>query len=88
MNCIFLYSVAIAISQILGLKDYKQLVLPMAVIMIIYASIVFPSTMIHMYWRNHAAAAYSALFAMVFPLITWILAGIRGEIKGGEAASQ
>lgn len=76
--CIFLYVLATALGQLLGLKSYLPLVLPLASIEVIIAATVFQSPVDHAMITQNAGIIYSVPLVFVFPPLSLLIAKIRG----------
>jgi len=78
---LFLYALAVALSQLFGLKSYLPLVLPLAVIEVIIAATVFQSPVDHAVITQNAGIIYSAPLIFVIPPLSLWIAKIRGLPK-------
>lgn len=78
---IFLYTLAVALAQLFGLKSYLPLVLPLAGIEVIIAATVFQSPVDHAMITQNAGIIYSVPLIFVFPLLSLLMAKIRGLPK-------
>lgn len=76
--CLFFYALATAFAQLLGLKSYLPLVLPLAGIEVIIAATVFQSPIDHASITQSAGIIYSVPLMFVIPPLTLLIAGIRG----------
>jgi len=86
--CLFFYALAVAVSQMLGLKSYLPLVLPLAGIEVIIAATVFQSPVDHAGITQNAGIIYSAPLLFIIPPLTLLVAKIRGLPKneGGKGS--
>ncbi|HHW48785.1 MAG TPA: endospore germination permease [Clostridiaceae bacterium] len=86
--CLFFYALTVALSQLLGLKSYLPLVLPLAGIEVIIAATVFQSPVDHAGITQNAGIIYSAPLIVIIPPLTLLVAKIRGLRKneGGKGA--
>ena len=76
--CLFFYVLATALAQLLGMKSYLPLVLPLAGIEVIIAVTVFQSPVDHASITQNAGIIYSAPLIFVIPPLTLLIAKIRG----------
>ncbi|HHV99226.1 MAG TPA: endospore germination permease [Clostridiaceae bacterium] len=76
--CIFFYALVTAVSQLLGLKSYSPLVLPLAGIEVIIAATVFQSPVDHASITQDAGIMYSVPLMFLIPPLTLLIAKIRG----------
>lgn len=80
------YISANGIERLLKTSSYKHLIWILTIFLTLYALTVFPSSGEHIQWLVSGAAAVSHTFYMVLlPMITWIVAVVRGiSQKSGE----
>ncbi|KJS83753.1 MAG: hypothetical protein JM58_12195 [Peptococcaceae bacterium BICA1-8] len=83
------YGAVLGTAQILGLRSYLPLVLPIGTIMVVLSIIQFTSAVENITWATEIYPFYSLPFQLVFPLVALILAIIKqnkaGTKKAGEA---
>lgn len=78
------YATVIGISQIFKLNSYKILVPVVGVLIAIFALIGFKSSLENAYWGSNIAPFYSMFFEFLLPVITVIVAAVRGFLKNKE----
>ncbi len=78
---LFFYALAVALSQLLGLKSYISLILPLAGIEVIIAATVFQSPVDHAEITQNAGIIYSAPLIFIIPPISLLIAKLRGLPK-------
>ncbi len=76
--CVLYHATVLSISQVLKLRTYVPLVIPVGIISICLAILAFNSDMEHAYWGSEIAATYSLPFEYLIPLVTLLVAKIRG----------
>lgn len=73
---LFFYAGITGLSQLFGLRDYKKLVIPMGLIILVMSGVVFPNTVYHVNWLNHVWMPYIITHGFVLPalliLVYWI----------------
>jgi len=74
---LFLYALAVSLSQLFGLKSYLPLVLPLAGIEVIIAATVFQSPVDHAMITQNAGIIYSVPLIFIMPLLSLLIAKIR-----------
>lgn len=82
----FYYALVVSISQLLGLKTYIPLVLPLGGIAVILSATIFHSTVEHTTITQNTGIIYLIPLLYVFPPLTLLIAGLRklpGR-KGGK----
>lgn len=78
---IIIYAVVKSIQQIFTLSTYKTLIPVIGVLIIIFSLIAFDSDIDASYWGVNVATVYSTFFELILPLITFIIASMRGFKK-------
>jgi len=78
---LFFYALAVAVSQLFGLKSYLPLVLPLAGIEVIIAATVFQSPVDHAAITQDAGIIYSVPLMFVIPPLSLLIAKICGLPK-------
>ncbi|NBI05962.1 GerAB/ArcD/ProY family transporter [Senegalia massiliensis] len=76
---IYFYGLTLSVSQFLKLNDYKILILPIAMIMIILSTIVYPDTIYSIEWDNPNWINLSLTFGLILPLILLFTQKIKGK---------
>lgn len=80
-TCLFLYAFVTAVAQILGLKSYLPILLPLTAIEVILAATVFQSPVDHAMITQNAGIIYSTPLLYLIPAISLLIAVIRGLPK-------
>ncbi|MGE5613564.1 MAG: GerAB/ArcD/ProY family transporter [Bacillota bacterium] len=78
---LFFYALAVALSQLFGLKSYIPLVLPLAGIEVIIAATVYKSPVDHAMITQNAGIIYTVPLMFVIPPLSLLIAKIRGLPK-------
>ncbi len=78
---LFFYALAVSLSQLFGLKSYLPLILPLAGIEVVIAATVFQSPVDHAMITQNAGIIYSIPLMFVIPLLSLLIAKIRGLPK-------
>lgn len=85
VSCYF-YASVIGLAQTLNLKDYRFLVLPLGILMIILSLIVHPNIVHSEEYNKHEWITYAATYGLLLPML---LLGVNAfRRKGNEAQSQ
>lgn len=85
---LYFYAGAIGLCQLLGLKDYKKIVLPLALVILILSGIVYPSAAYQMKWDSTTWIPFIGSFGAVLPiliLIVSIIKNVRKRIVSSES---
>ncbi|WP_408008107.1 endospore germination permease [Pseudalkalibacillus sp. A8] len=77
----YLYTVAIGIAQILKLRNYQSLTLPLGVISVIYSLITFSSVTEQQTWDREVAVFFSYTVGFLLPLIMLCVALFRKKMQ-------
>jgi spore germination protein KB len=81
---ILLYAFVLGLSQVLRLKDYWQITLISAALVMFYALLVFESVMENMDWGATAAPFFSLTFELALPAVSLLAACLRKPKRTGE----
>ncbi|WP_289135049.1 endospore germination permease [uncultured Brevibacillus sp.] len=85
LSCYF-YASVIGLAQTLNLKDYRFLVLPLGILMIILSLIVHPNIVHSEEYNTHEWITYAATYGLLLPVL---LLGVNAcRKKGNESQSQ
>ncbi len=76
----FFYSGITGLSELLGLKNHKMIILPFGLLALVLSEIVFPNTLYQNNWVNMVYTPFIATFGFVIPLILMIVHIIRKSI--------
>jgi len=74
---LFLYTLAVSVSQLFGLKSYLPVILPLAGIEVIVAATVFQSPVDHAMITQNTGIIYSVPLIYIFPPLSLMIAKIR-----------
>jgi spore germination protein KB len=75
------YGTVVSIAQLLGLRSYKPLILPIGGLAVGLAVLIVGSNMEQAYSASHYYPVFSSLFEFILPVLTFITAMIRGLPK-------
>lgn len=70
---IYFYGGVIGFSQLIGLKDYKKIILPLGLICLVYSDIVYKDAMYEAEWDSVTWVPWIATFAIVLPIVLIII---------------
>lgn len=76
---VFIYCAAIGICQIVGLEDYKLIVIPLCVATICFAMWLYPNYPALYRWVERNMVFYAAPFQVIIPLILLIISLIKNR---------
>lgn len=85
VSCYF-YASVIGLAQTLNLRDYRFLVLPLGILMIILSLIVHPNVVHSEEYNKHEWITYAATYGLLLPLLLLGVSAFRR--KGNESQSQ
>jgi len=81
---VFYYATALGLAQLLKLRSYKPLVVPIGILAAVISANLYPSDMEQVYCAQYIWPFNASLFEFVLPAITLIVIGIRRLIKRKE----
>lgn len=79
---LYFYGSVLGLSQVLELKDYRPLTLPMAMITVVLSLVVFPNTIYSDVWDSTTWVSYALTYALFLPLLLLIVGIFRKRTKG------
>lgn len=65
---LYFYAVVKCLSQLLGLKDHKNIILPIGLIVLTMSGVVYPDIIYEASWDTYVWPAYSLTFGLILPL--------------------
>lgn len=81
MGTLVFYAAVRGISQLLGLKDHKKIVIPMGLIILVLSEIVFPDDIYQRNWVNLVWLPYATTNGFILPILLFIVYLIKRMIK-------
>lgn len=82
--CVFLYATVDGIAEVLNMRSYLPLVVPVAIIGIIYSLIIFKSDMEQAYYGMNIWPFYTIPFEVLIPILSLVIAKMRRLDKREE----
>lgn len=76
-NSICLYAASTGIANVLNIDNYRQIVTPVGMLMLVFSFIIYNNTMEMFEWANKIYKYYAIPFEVVLPLIVLIVAEIK-----------
>lgn len=83
-NTVYTYFVVTATAQIFNLKDFRPLVLPMGMIMVVMADTVYPNTAYEMTWDSKTWIPYMLTISVILPLLLLAMYAVRKKFRGKQ----
>jgi spore germination protein KB len=74
---LYFYATILAIAQILNLKDYRPLILPIGIIAVVLSLVIYPNIAYKQHWDNTTGNSLTLVVGILFPLLLVIVYGIR-----------
>ncbi|USK85841.1 GerAB/ArcD/ProY family transporter [Peribacillus asahii] len=65
---LYFYATCLGIAQVLNLKDYRPLTLPLGMIIVTFASMLFPNVIEQRYWDSEIGFVFSLVIGGLLPL--------------------
>ncbi|MBB3110745.1 spore germination protein KB [Paenibacillus phyllosphaerae] len=78
------YGICLGTAQAMGLKEYKPLAFPMAMILIVFSDLIAPN-IIAFFAINQVYVLATGTFAIALPLFLLLVARFRGSALGGKS---
>jgi spore germination protein KB len=85
---VFYYTTVLGLAQLLGLRSYKPLIVPIGLITIAIAANLFSSDMEQVYTASYIWPFNAMLFEIILPLITLLVIGLRSILKNSRGENE
>jgi len=85
---VFYYATVLGMAQLLKLRSYKPLVVPVGIITIAISANLYPSDMEQVYCAQYIWPFNASLFEFILPAITLIVIGIRSLAENRKGRSE
>lgn len=82
----YFYSVVISLSQLTKLKDYKIIVLPLGLIIVVFSNIVSKNLPYQLAWATNVGFPYMLTLGFILPVVLLIISLIRNKIGKPQKA--
>ncbi|MGM1022621.1 MAG: GerAB/ArcD/ProY family transporter [Bacillota bacterium] len=74
---IYLYAIVVGIAQIFNLKDYRPLILPLGMILVVMSVVIYPNVPYQHTWDGTVWISYTLSIGLFLPLLLLCIHGIR-----------
>lgn len=81
---VFFYVSILGLSELLGLKDYRKIVAPFGLVMLILSGVVFPDSVYRANWVNVVYLPYMTTIGFLLPLLTLVVYIVKKYVLGKE----
>ena len=78
---LYFYVSVLGIAQILKLKDYRPLTLPLGMIVVVLSLIIYPNLAFQKEWDTTTGTTLSLLIGLIIPLILVVAYGLRKKMR-------
>ncbi|PAB56348.1 GerAB/ArcD/ProY family transporter [Anaeromicrobium sediminis] len=79
---LYFYGTALGLAQILELKDYRPLTLPLGMILVVLSLVVYPNSIYKGIWSSTTWIPYVMTYAFFLPLLLLIVSLFQKSKKG------
>jgi spore germination protein KB len=76
---LYFYACVVGLAQVLNLRDYRPLSLPLGMLLIVYSLIVYPNSNYMAKWDSTIFIPYVLSFGLLLPLLFWIVSIIKNK---------
>lgn len=80
-TAVYFYGCVVGMAEILGVKSYHFLVVPMGLLTIIFSTVAYPNVSYMPYWDSKYWAPYSMVMGFFIPLLTLIVDKIKNRLQ-------
>jgi spore germination protein KB len=85
-TAIYLYVCVFGLGQILEVKTYRFLVIPMGILTVVFSTVVYPDIEYMIHWDSTYWLPYTAIMGVIIPVITLIIDKIKKQFKSNKAS--
>lgn len=78
---VYFYGCVIGLAQILEVKDYRFLVIPMGILTVMFSTVVYPNVAYMTHWDSTYWNPYALIMGIIIPLFTFIIDKIKNLSK-------
>lgn len=78
---LYFYGGLVGLYQLLGLKDYRKIVLPLGLIFAVLTNVVYPNSTYEAKWDTTTWVLWIGTFAVVLPILILIITIIKNKIR-------
>jgi spore germination protein KB len=84
-TAVYFYAATLGLSQVLGLKDYRPITLPMGMLVVAISLIVYPDASYEIMWDTEVWPIYALVHGLCLPLLVLVTGLIRSKkhVSGG-----
>lgn len=69
----FFYAAITSLSELIGLKNHKSIVLPVGLLVLVLSNFIYPNTLYQQEWDNMVYAPFITTFGFIIPLILTVV---------------
>jgi spore germination protein KB len=81
IGTMFFHAAVISISKIIGLKNYKSVVIPFGFVMLVLSEVILPNIIYYMNWIKLVWIPYSITMCLIIPIILVLVYFIRNGLS-------
>lgn len=81
---IYFYASVRGLSQVLGLKDHRSIILPMGMLMVVLSLVIYPDSSYAVMWDTRVWMPYALVHGLFLPLLVLAVGSIRSKIQGSK----
>lgn len=78
---LYFYGIVVGMSQLIGLKDYKTIILPVGLIVLILSDVIYPNYAYEVEYDSKTWILFSFTFGAILPLILLAVTFIKSKYK-------
>lgn len=81
---VYFYACVIGFAQIVEVKDYRFLVIPIGILTVMFSTVVYPNVSYMSHWDSTYWNPYALIMGLIIPLFTFIIDKIKNHSKSGN----
>ncbi|MFC5463454.1 GerAB/ArcD/ProY family transporter [Lederbergia graminis] len=80
-TALYFYAFVVGVAQLLKVRDYRFLVIPLGILIVLYSTVVYPNVSYMNYWDDTYWDAYALVMGIFIPFITLIIDKLKSIKK-------
>lgn len=77
---LYFYAGVLGLSQLLGLKEYKSIVIPLGLIIYVLTGIIFPNIDYQKHWDKYVLLPYEATYGLALPAVLLLVYAVKTKV--------
>ncbi|MBP2654602.1 MAG: spore germination protein [Firmicutes bacterium] len=80
IGVLFFHAAVISLSEVLGLKDHRRIIIPLGLIMLVLSEVILPDIPYYANWINLVWIPYSITIGLIIPVLLLLVYSVKKKI--------